>query len=178
MINEDQSMIDDSTKDVNRLWIGDIEEAQIEAKKALHQMIDRVTIKKIEIQNEFRPGRRYVFIEVVERSLMKCLSFNDLVQEYAAMAKKPCVFVSWSGMEDQPWKEPWKEIIKAAPFLDEDFVLHHDKGVIVCDSEEEMERIFNSTVGDGPTELNPYKGPGNVYALTCNAKGEWENENT
>lgn len=68
MINEDQSMIDDSTKDVNRLWIGDIEEAQIEAKKALHQMIDRVTIKKIEIQNEFRPGRRYVFIEVVERS--------------------------------------------------------------------------------------------------------------
>jgi len=105
---------------------------------------------------------------------MLILPLRELIQEYAKTVKKPCVYISWQGDFYKP-----TEVVKAAPYLDPGFVLQHDDAVVICDSYEEMEKVYGQTVGDdGPTTLNPYNGPAGVYALTCNAAGEWENENT
>jgi hypothetical protein len=52
-------------------------------------------------------------------------------------------------------------------------------GIVVFDTQEEMEEAYERTAGDdGPTELNPYDGPCRIYALTIGADGEMQNENT
>jgi hypothetical protein len=77
---------------------------------------------------------------------------------------------------------PYEEYAKAAPYLDnvEAYqVIADGCGIIICDSEEECEKLFDLTVGDdGPTKTNPYNGPARVYALTISPNGEFINENT
>ena len=74
------------------------------------------------------------------------------------------------------------ELKKAAPYLD---FMKHGKvmmdgcGIILFDSEEELNALYYQTVGDdGPTNHNPYDGPMKVYALTCSPDGLLMNENT
>lgn len=85
------------------------------------------------------------------------------------------------------FSDDWEEVQKAAPYLN--FIneskpeivqiLVDGNGVILVDTEEEAERVYQQTVGDdGPTDLNPYQGECRVYALLCNSNGEFLNENT
>lgn len=88
------------------------------------------------------------------------------------------------------------EELSAAPYLEPDWGLtdlsrqkveNNNKiqclleggGIILCDSEKEMERLYYLTVGDdGPTKYNSYSGPVRAYALTCDPNGQTLNENT
>lgn len=57
--------------------------------------------------------------------------------------------------------------------------LFEGTAIILCDTEEEMNDLYDQTVGDdGPTEKNSYNGPMRVYALTISPEGEFRNENT
>lgn len=74
-----------------------------------------------------------------------------------------------------------QEIFKAAPYLKEvsSQILAEERGLLLFDSEEEMERYYDLTVGDdGPTASNPYNGPAKVYAATCSPTGRFLKENT
>jgi len=74
------------------------------------------------------------------------------------------------------------ELVKAAPYLDniEDYqIISDEMCYLLFDTEEEMDRIFEMTVGDdGPTRLNKYNGQVRVYAITCDNNGELMNTNT
>lgn len=109
---------------------------------------------------------------------MKILNHADTLEALAKVTGKPCMYLNlrfWEGA-------PLEEIVKAAPYLS----LHDDCqaildgcAFIVCDSYEEMQKLYDQTVGDdGPTKSNSYDGPIRIYALTCNAQGQTENENT
>jgi hypothetical protein len=88
----------------------------------------------------------------------------------------------WGVLISFGWVEDFNKVIRAAPYLDcekDVQILSDGEGIILCDTKEEMDSIYNQTVGDdGPTTLNKYKGKANVYALTCSPKGELMNENT
>lgn len=79
------------------------------------------------------------------------------------------------GTEDQDFDQ----LKMAAPYLSEDDVIALAFGEIYLffDTMAECFNAFERTVGDdGPTELNPYDGPVNVYALVCGPDGEfWDN---
>lgn len=89
---------------------------------------------------------------------------------------------------DLPGGEGFREVIKAAPWLDfnneEDNhmqAMADGTGYLLFDDEQEMEKIYYQTIGDdGPREpyINKYNGPAKVYMLTCNPDGELMNENT
>ncbi|MDE2425651.1 MAG: hypothetical protein KGO96_07070 [Elusimicrobia bacterium] len=74
------------------------------------------------------------------------------------------------------------EIKKAIPFLDEEQIFElilNETAWLLFDTRKEMQTAYDSIVGDdGPTKLNPYNGPIRIYAITCNNKGQLENENT
>lgn len=72
----------------------------------------------------------------------------------------------------------------AAPWLQKTHVTRLEqimadgRGYILFKTEEEMNDIYEQTVGDdGPTKKNPYVGPG-VYMITCGPDGEFMSENT
>lgn len=73
------------------------------------------------------------------------------------------------------------DVLLAAPDLAGD-ATHQalgDGGAYFFGSEEEIQAIYDRTVGDdGPTKSNPYAGPVRVYALTCAPDGQLMNENT
>jgi len=106
------------------------------------------------------------------------------MQELAKALNKPCMYITLDWFRSDGTTGDPKEILKAAPYLDCDDndhmqALSDGMAILVFDSEEEMEDHYQQTVGDdGPTEKNPYNGPGRVYALTCTASGELQNENT
>jgi len=74
------------------------------------------------------------------------------------------------------------ELMKAVPYLSKDqaWQLEYNGGLlIVCDSEEECNRMFRQTIGDdGPNDTNQYNGKCRVYALTISNQGVLMNENT
>jgi len=74
------------------------------------------------------------------------------------------------------------ELKKAAPYLDldDDYqIISDEMCYLLFDSEEEMQKAFDMTVGDdGPCRKNKYNGPVRVYACTCDDKGELMNTNT
>lgn len=76
----------------------------------------------------------------------------------------------------------WEYFKKAAPWFDTDKDIQawaDGFGIFLFNSKKEMERTYNSTVGDdGPTKLNKYKGPVRVYCLTCDNKGNLLKNNT
>lgn len=78
-----------------------------------------------------------------------------------------------------------KHIVKAATWLNEIDIVNRDEiisqgyGFIMFENVDEMDRIYNLTVGDdGPTKTNSYCGPVKIYALTCSPKGILISENT
>jgi hypothetical protein len=91
---------------------------------------------------------------------------------------KPCVYISFSS--DDPGYTI-ADLMLAAPYLnpeDHGQIMCDGVGYIVCETEEEQQRIFWQTRGDSHCEANAYDGPVKVFALTFNARGEGENENT
>ena len=99
----------------------------------------------------------------------------NLMQEYARIVYKYCMYISWEG------DEKMNEVIKAAPYLEEEDIIlcTSSNAVLAFDTEAEMDRHYDMTVGDdGPTELNKYNGPVRVNALTCSNEGELWTENT
>ena len=108
---------------------------------------------------------------------MKIMTIHESMQALAKSLNKPCMYISWDS--DDNFEE---EICKAAPYLnlEEHFqILCDGSAIIAFDSDGEMDKAFNQTVGDeGPTKQNKYNGEATVYALTCNAKGEIETVNT
>jgi hypothetical protein len=104
---------------------------------------------------------------------MKIYNTIGLMQEYARIAGKFCMYISWVGQNDSV------EIVKAAPYMDADELCVSSRALLVFDTEKEMYSHYDMTVGDnGPTNYNSYNGTARVYAVTCNNKGELGTENT
>jgi hypothetical protein len=108
------------------------------------------------------------------------LTVTELMQLVAKTLKKPCIFLSFQFMDEEGGLD---DMMKAAPYLDWDKHGQHimdGVAVVICEDYDEQQRLYWMTVGDdGPTKTNKYDGKkARVYALTCNAKGELENENT
>ena len=109
---------------------------------------------------------------------MTPLSHTDTLKTLAKLLGKPCMYIiGW----DNP-NYPYVGAYEAAPYMAEDGfnqMLCDGSGFLVFDSEEEMYRYYDQTVGDdGPTKSNPYDGPVRIYALTCGADGQTQSENT
>lgn len=85
--------------------------------------------------------------------------------EIACLLKKATnkfvLYVSWHDNNAE-------NVQKAAPYLSiSDILTSNGYMYILCDSLDELNRLFDMTVGDnGPTKLNPYKGKTKVYACT------------
>jgi hypothetical protein len=113
---------------------------------------------------------------------MKVLDMHEALSALCKATGKPGMFLAF------PWNNAvWPfteigEIIKAAPFLtveDHLQVLSDGYAFILCDTIAERDDLYEQVVGDdGPTRSNAYSGPARVYALTCDANGEFLNENT
>jgi hypothetical protein len=102
-------------------------------------------------------------------------------QALAILFGQPVLYISFpqpSPVDDVTWDD----LLKAAPYLDpvkHCQVLSDGYGFIICDTEEELYKLYDQTVGDdGPTKTNSYDGPARVYAMTIDADGELGNENT
>lgn len=85
------------------------------------------------------------------------------------------VYVSWNP------DDGFEEVYRACPILavvnPDNF--EHGHGAILAPTEGEVRALFGLVVGDdGPTRLNPYKGPAKVYALMVNNHGKAVTENT
>lgn len=110
---------------------------------------------------------------------MKVLTTIETMQWLAKTLQKPCMYLSFP-----PYSTEYdfvKESLACAPYLDIEScsqVLGDGHAVIVFDTYDEMQNAYEQTKGDDPNNINKYVGPTVVYALTCNAKGELENENT
>jgi len=108
---------------------------------------------------------------------MRIIDTNDVLSELCKNSKKWGIFINTSSEY-----QDLEEVLKAAPYLnvkEHIQILIDGVGWILCDSEEEMENLYWSTVGDdGPTRKNSYNGPVKVYALTCDPNGILLNENT
>lgn len=122
---------------------------------------------------------------------MKALTVQETLQVLAKALNRPCIYIGgWNNFIEEEGIERRhtnranfvENVLKAVPYLnleDHGQLLADGEGIIICDTYEEMQQIYNSTVGDdGPTETNSYDGYVRVYALTCNAEGILENENT
>jgi hypothetical protein len=112
---------------------------------------------------------------------MKAMSTHEVFQALCRATGKWGLYISF----DRYWENEdciVDDLVKAAPYLAfpaDGQVIMEGQGIILCDTEEERDRLFDQTVGDeGPTKLNPYNGPARVYALTCNPDGQLGNENT
>lgn len=114
------------------------------------------------------------------------VSHDQLARELCRALHKPGMYFSTYVPDTIA---DWAELIEAAPYLRDERpqtaenncmqCIVEEAGVILCDTDEERDALYNQTVGDdGPTEANPYNGPCRVYALTISADGEFLNENT
>lgn len=111
---------------------------------------------------------------------MQILTDVQVMQALAKATGKFCMYINI--FNEGPEETFFAEVMKAAPYLnfDDHLQLMTDGGgIIVCDSKEEMEDLYEQTVGDdGPTKKNSYDGTARVYALTCSNEGVLCNENT
>lgn len=101
---------------------------------------------------------------------MKALGLCEAMEAMAKALGKPILYISID-------VDDLEEVVKAAPYLEEDELTStrlSGGGFIVCDNLDELNRLYDLTVGDdGPTASNPYNGATRVYALTSEG-----NENT
>lgn len=113
--------------------------------------------------------------------VMNAMTIAELMQAYSKVTGKPCMYISFGDEIYTDAREWFDEICKAAPYLNIGHygqILADGQAILEFDSEEEMNRHYDMTVGDdGPTKLNPYDGLARVYALTC-INGELRRENT
>ena len=103
------------------------------------------------------------------------LDINELFSSYCKASKQFGILISFSYNAD------WDEISKACPLITKDDyqILNDCIGFFIFQTEQEMEKAYEHIVGDdGPTEYNKYNGSVQVYALTCDDKGVFHNENT
>lgn len=76
------------------------------------------------------------------------------------------------------------DVFGAAPYLEDQkyfpfLLIPQVEMVLLFETREEMHKYFCLTVGeDGPTKLNPYKGPATIFACTCGPDGNLLGENT
>ena len=104
--------------------------------------------------------------------MIQKLNQHEVFKRLCAATGKHGLYVSWSETHF------FGETIKAAPYLDRDIVFD-GQCVILCDTKEERDNLYDQTVGDdGPTEMNSYNGPARVYVLTCDSHGNLLTENT
>ena len=111
---------------------------------------------------------------------MKKLNRFQAFQELCKATNKFGLYISFGWcLEDNI---DMKEICSAAPYLDfpkDCQLLSEGQAVILCDSLDERNDLFEKTVGDeGSTKFNKYSGKATVYALTCDPNGQLMNENT
>lgn len=106
---------------------------------------------------------------------MKVMSRSETLQKLCKASGKWGLYMKYNGPESDVYA-----MMYSAPFLDLDSqAFSAGMSFILFKSEKECRKVFDRIVGDdGPTESNPYKGPGNWYALTCSDKGKLMNENT
>lgn len=109
---------------------------------------------------------------------MKILDQSTALSELCKATKKWGMFISFCIYPECSYS--YSELEKAAPYLkDQTQFFADESGYILFDSEEEMWRAYDQTVGDdGPTESNKYSGPAKVYAITCDPDGQFGTENT
>ena len=118
------------------------------------------------------------------------MSMHRLMEAYCRLTGKFAMLIKLPDYDVVAPENYYDEVIHAAPYLqaiDDAFesnndalgeILSDEGGVLIFDTEEEMNQFYRQTVGDdGPTELNKYDGPARVYALTCGPEGT-RNENT
>ena len=104
---------------------------------------------------------------------MKIFDTMELIQEYAKVSGKFCLYISFDNRLD------YEEVMKAAPYLTQDQAICDGMYILTFDTEDELYKYFDLTIGDdGPTKLNSYNGEARVYAVTINDKGKIETENT
>ena len=116
----------------------------------------------------------------LEAGKYQILTATETMQLLARSIQKPCILLYFNFMDND---SGFDEILKAAPYIDFNHQMQamlDGVAIVVCEDREEQQRLYLMTVGDdGPTKTNPYSGnKARVYALTCNEKGELENENT
>lgn len=113
---------------------------------------------------------------------MKVFDDIEIMVQLSKLTHSYMMYVSFD-KECVPPEDFFAELRKAMPYYDSD---NDDmlqgamdgKFYMMFDTEDDMEKHFDLTVGDdGPTHLNPYDGPMRVYALTC-FNGQLWNENT
>jgi len=103
---------------------------------------------------------------------MQYITFMEALQYMCKLEKKWGLYFSYNEGVDL------QEVLKAAPYLKAEH-LTPSNGAFLFDTEKEMLKHFNMTVGDnGPTRTNSYDGPVQVYAVTCSPEGEIQDENT
>lgn len=103
------------------------------------------------------------------------LNVQELFRLYCEASKQFGILIFTPDADD------WSEVIKACPLLriNDYQILGDCIGFFIFQTEKEMKEAYEHIVGDdGPTKLNKYNGPARVYALTCDDKGVWHNENT
>lgn len=108
---------------------------------------------------------------------MKEMTVLGMAQFVAEKLQKPCLYLSSIGMTDLVEAD---EVHKAVPYLPKDHeLLFGDRLLLIFDTEEERDKIYEMTVGDeGSTETNSYDGPAAVYAITIGRDGMFGTENT
>lgn len=115
---------------------------------------------------------------------MQVLSQTEVFRLLCKSTQKHGVYVSGFdlNLEDDDGDPIPLESLKAAPYLnlrDHGQAFFEGSAIILCDSVEEQDFVYYSTIGDdGPTKLNKYDGPARIYALTCDPFGELGTENT
>lgn len=125
-------------------------------------MLNEETVKKI-IAEELAK------VEKTKGGSMNKYATTDFIEEMCKRFKLWALYISW--LDDANIHN----ILEAAPYLtmDDDYQMLSDcTGVVLCESEKEVWKIFDQTVGDeGATEANQYDGPGNVYACIMGPEG-------
>lgn len=113
---------------------------------------------------------------------MKLLDHSSTLQLLAKTLKKPCMYLHFPEL-DYKAGLGFTDILAAVPYMSKGNHTHGQAVVdgsafVVCDTEEEMHKLYDLTYGDDGAHVNKYSGPVRVYALTCNSKGQLQNENT
>lgn len=110
---------------------------------------------------------------------MKVLSGADIATAFARETKQHVLFLQF----DANMEEPIDELQMAAPYLDLEFdklltLVWAGFAIVVCESADELQNLFDRTAGDDPAKLNTYKGPLTIYAMMIDDNGQPISENT
>lgn len=101
---------------------------------------------------------------------MEILDNVAVLQALAKSIHKHCMYINFQCADNT------EEVYKAAPYLvsmANPNILYTKFAYFTFENEAEMWKAYDETVGDdGPTWINRYDGPAQVFALTCNTDGK------